>query len=123
VPRQDKYDAFAAAALFCMPSVHESFSLVIMESWLMGTPILVHGDCAVTTEHCRRANGGLYFSNYPEFAATVTYLLDHPQIAQTMGRLGARYVLANYQWDTIIDKYHHVLAEVASSPPPAGTAR
>ena len=48
VPLQDKYDAYAAATLLCQPSLNESFSLVIMESWLAGTPVLVNGRCPVT---------------------------------------------------------------------------
>jgi glycosyltransferase involved in cell wall biosynthesis len=75
VTTQDKYDAYAAADIFCMPSRHESFSFVIMESWLAGTPILVHRQCAVTKEHCQKANGGLYFKNYLEFAAMTDFLL------------------------------------------------
>ena len=112
---QDKYDAFAAADLFCMPSIHESFSIVIMESWLTGTPVLVHGNCAVTKEHCQRANGGLYFQNYAEFEATLTYLLDHQETAVTMGQNGRRYVLDNFHWDIIIDKYQKLFQEVFPS--------
>jgi glycosyltransferase involved in cell wall biosynthesis len=42
VDRQDKYNACAAASLMCQPSIHESFSLVIMESWLCERPVMVH---------------------------------------------------------------------------------
>lgn len=38
VSKQDKYNAMAAASLLCQPSHNESFSLVIMESWLCGRP-------------------------------------------------------------------------------------
>ena len=112
VSAQDKYDAFAAADLFCMPSVHESFSIVIMESWLTGTPVLVHGDCVVTRTHCQRANGGLYFQNYDEFAATVTYLMDNPAVARQMGKNGRQYVLDNYQWPTIVEKYRRIIDQI-----------
>jgi glycosyltransferase involved in cell wall biosynthesis len=115
VSKQDKYDAFAAADLFCMPSVHESFSIVIMESWLTGTPVLVHRDCAVTRTHCQRANGGLYFQNYDEFEATVTYLLTHPETAVKMGQNGRQYVLDNFHWDIIIHKYQTLLQEAFPS--------
>lgn len=111
VPVQDKYDAYAAADVFCMPSVNESFSLVIMESWLAGTPILVNGNCAVTKEHSQCANGGLYFHNYDEFAATLTYLLDHRETAVLMGQQGRQYVLTHYQWDLIIEKYKNLFQE------------
>lgn len=105
VPTQDKYDAYAAANVFCMPSVHESFSIVIMESWLAGTPVLVHADCAVTRRHCQLANGGLYFGNYAEFAATLNFLLENQETAEILGQQGRRYVLANFQWDTILRNY------------------
>ena len=118
VPLQDKYDAYAAADIFCLPSVNESFSLVTMESWLAETPVLVNGRCEVTQEHCQRSNGGLYFSNYDEFAATVDYLVAHPDIARQMGRNGRRYVLENYQWPTIVEKYAHLLANMQSEPLP-----
>ena len=112
VSRQDKYDAFAAANLFCMPSIHESFSIVMMESWLMETPVLVHGRCAVTRHHCQLANGGLYFDGYEEFAATVDYILDHQETAVTLGKQGRRYVLDNFQWPNIIQNYQNLIHEV-----------
>ena len=67
VDKQDKYDAYAAASVFCNPSEMESFSLVIMESWLAGRPVLVNGDCAVTRDFVHQNNGGLYYQNYAEF--------------------------------------------------------
>lgn len=112
VPAQDKRDACAAAAVFCLPSVNESFSIAIMESWLQKTPVLVHGQCAVTVEHCRKSNGGLYFTDYDEFAATLDYLFDHPTTAANMARNGERYVLDNYQWSDVIPRYRELFARV-----------
>ena len=112
VPVQDKYDAYAAASILCQPSTNESFSLVIMESWLTETPVLVNGHCEVTREHCQRNNGGLYFSNYDEFAATVDYMMVNPDIARRMGKNGRQYVLDNYQWSTIVEKYSQIIKEI-----------
>jgi glycosyltransferase involved in cell wall biosynthesis len=112
VPVQDKYDAYAAADIFCMPSINESFSIATMESWLTGTPVLVHGHCAVTHEHCVKSNGGLYFTNYDEFAATVDFLLDNPHLAQQMGKNGRQYVLDNFQWPTVIAKYKQLIVTI-----------
>ena len=36
---QDKYDITASATLMCQPSKNESFSIVIMESWLCHRPV------------------------------------------------------------------------------------
>jgi glycosyltransferase involved in cell wall biosynthesis len=112
VPAQDKYDAYAAAAVFCQPSVNESFSLVIMESWLAGTPVLVHGYCLATRDHCRRSNGGLYFTNYEEFAGCLDFYFDNPTTAATLAEQGRRYVLANFQWPVIIEKYRQLIEEM-----------
>src|SRR5262249_7656124 len=60
LPEQDKLDAYAAALALCQPSLNESFSIVMMEAWVAGTPALVHANCAVTREHCLEANGGLF---------------------------------------------------------------
>ena len=105
VDAQDKYDACAAAAFLCQPSRNESFSLVIMESWLCGRPVLVHAGCPVTRDFASSSNGGLYFSDYFEFEGTVRYLLDHPAVADQMGENGRRYVREHFAWDVITQKY------------------
>jgi glycosyltransferase involved in cell wall biosynthesis len=104
-----KADALAAAALLCQPSKNESFSLVIMEAWLAGTPSLVHADCLVTADHCRRSNGGLYFGDYFEFAGCLDFLLDHPEMARRIGQLGGQYVRTNFNWDTVINRFDYVI--------------
>ena len=85
----------------------------MMESWLAGRPVLVHADCAVTSDHTRRANGGLYFRQYAEFAACLDYLQAHPTVADQLGTQGRAYVLANYQWDNVLAQYERVIAALA----------
>lgn len=112
VSKQDKYDAMAAAELLCQPSHNESFSLVIMESWLCGRPVLVHSQCAVTRDFARRANGGLYFRNYFEFEGCVQYILTRPEQARTMGQNGGAFVRENFDWDVIVEKYRAFFAKL-----------
>ena len=105
VPAEDKYDAYAAAAIFCNPSEFESFSLVVMESWLAKTPVLVNADCAVTKDFAIRANAGLYYSDAAEFSACVRYLLEHPSVSEKMGENGQQFVKKNFTWDIMITKH------------------
>lgn len=111
VPVQDKYDAYAAAEMLCQPSKNESFSFVIMESWLMGRPVLVHESCKVTSNFARESNGGLYFQNYNEFAEAVTYIIEHCLEAKIMGEQGKEYVCTHFAWDTVTKKYRQFLLE------------
>jgi glycosyltransferase involved in cell wall biosynthesis len=102
---EDKHDAFAAASFLCNPSWFESFSLVVMESWIAKRPVLVSEHCAVTTNFCLEANGGLYFRDFLTFAGTVDYLLDHEDVARKMGENGFRYVMDNFTHEVIGRKY------------------
>lgn len=113
VKQQEKYDAYAAASILCQPSKNESFSLVVMESWICGRPVLVHGKCNVTKHFVKTCNGGLYFDNYFEFEGTVNYVLEHPDIADVMGENGREFVLNNFAWDVIVDKYMTYFKKVA----------
>lgn len=109
LPLQQKYNAYAAADTLCQPSTHESFSLVLMEAWAAGTPALVNGRCAVTMDHVRRSNGGLYFDGYDEFEVCLDVLLNRPGLRRALGTHGQRYVQANYTWDTIIARYRSLI--------------
>ena len=102
---QDKYDAYAAADLFCLPSFFESFSIVIMESWLAGHPVIVNSKCEVTKNFASKSNGGLWFENYPEFEGTVEYIMEHEDTAAQMGANGRQFVMENFAWDVITKKY------------------
>jgi glycosyltransferase involved in cell wall biosynthesis len=108
IPEQEKHDAYAASAVLCQPSINESFSIVLMESWLCGTPVLVHADCEVTKHHCIKSNGGLYFGEFDEFEECLNFFIHNPDIARKMGTNGRQYVLDNYNWDKIVNKYKKV---------------
>lgn len=115
IPLQDKYDAYAAAKILCQPSKHESFSLVIMESWLCQRPVLVSGACAVTKNFVRESNGGLYFNTYYEFESCINYMFEHTTVADQMGKNGNSYVLNNFSWNTIVENYMTFFRTVSTS--------
>lgn len=104
VSAQERHDAYAAADLFVQPSLHESFSIVLMEAWLQGTPALVHGDCAVTRGFAEASGGGLHFRNFGEFAAALDMLLPDAVLRTELGRRGRAFVLANCRWDDVARK-------------------
>jgi glycosyltransferase involved in cell wall biosynthesis len=112
ISHQDKYDAYAAATVLCQPSVNESFSIVIMESWLCETPVLVHADCAVTMDHCMKSNGGLFFRDYNEFEECINYYISNPKIRNAMAKNGKKYVEKNYSWDSIVEKYTQFIEDL-----------
>ncbi len=106
---QDKFDALQAASVVVMPSLYESLSMIVLEAWLMGRPVLVNGRCAVLRNQCRRSNGGLYYTSYDEFSAALQQLLSNPHLRQQLGRQGQRFAQTEYHWDTIIHRYKTLL--------------
>jgi len=105
VSMQDKYDACAGAICLCQPSKNESFSLVVMENWLCGRPVLVNADCAVTKNFVEETGGGLFFANYFEFEGCLRYLTSHEEMCQKMGANGGKYVRTHFAWGPLIENY------------------
>ncbi len=101
VPPQERHDAYAAADLFVHPSVHESFSIVLMEAWLQGTPALVHADCAVTRQFAEASGGGLAFRDFGEFAAALDMLLADAELRRELGQRGRAFVLETCRWEDV----------------------
>ncbi len=117
VPDGEKLAAIARARALVMPSRHESLSMVVLESWMMGRPVLVNGDCEVLRGQVLRANGGLYYRRYDEFAAAMDLLANQPALADRLGAQGRDYFEANYAWERVMEKYERLLARAASGRP------
>jgi len=108
---QDKYNAYAAATVLCNPSTNESFSIVLMESWLCGTPVMVNSACAVTRDYVERSRGGLYFADFYEFEACLDHLLQKSELRKAMATAGGQFVRTNFSWDTLIARFSEWLKD------------
>lgn len=113
VPEEDKFDAMRAATVFVMPSLYESLSIVTLEAWAVGTPVLANGRCDVLRQQCRRSNGGLYYISGAEFDAALTRLLSSGELRRQLGRQGQSFVRRHYQWPHILSTYQKIFAMVA----------
>ncbi len=111
VSEREKREAMAGAVAFCHPSVNESFGIVLLESWLAKTPALVHARCAVNRYHCKKSNGGLWFSCYPEFEEALLLLARDRSLRDRMGLAGREYVLREYDWKNIENKFVSALVQ------------
>jgi glycosyltransferase involved in cell wall biosynthesis len=114
VPDGEKLAAIARARALVMPSRHESLSMVVLESWMMNRPVLVNGDCEVLRGQVLRANGGLYYRRYEEFAAALDLLVNEPGLADRLGRQGHAYFQENYAWERVMETYGRLLATASA---------
>jgi glycosyltransferase involved in cell wall biosynthesis len=113
----EKLSLIGGSRMLVHPSPFESLSMALLEAWKMGRPALVNGRCAVLRGQVQRANGGLYYNSYEEFAEALSWLLSHSTAADALGRSGRAYFERHYSWDVVMAKYERLLARAAGTGP------
>ncbi len=112
---QDKFDALAGCEALIMPSFYESLSMVAIEAWAMGKPVLANARCDVLQGQCLRSNAGLFYADYPEFAETLHVITTNGSLARALGENGRAYYRDHYAWPVIDAKYDAMLEQLAQS--------
>jgi len=105
VDENQKRDLLGSCEALMMPSRFESLSIVMLEAWSMGRPVLVERACAVTDGHVRRSGGGFAYHGDDEFVDVLRRLLQNARGAEEMGLAGKRYVADNFAWDKVEDRF------------------
>ncbi|NUR54846.1 MAG: glycosyltransferase [Acidobacteria bacterium] len=109
---RDKFDALAASDLLIMPSYFESLSMVALEAWALGRPVLANGRCDVLKGQCIRSNAGLYYERYEEFVEALYSLESNGPLHAHLGRNGRAYFKRHYTWPVIEQKYLDMFANL-----------
>jgi glycosyltransferase involved in cell wall biosynthesis len=110
---EDKFDALAAADLLVMPSYYESLSMVALEAWALGRPVLANGKCEVLRGQCIRSRAGLYYDTQAEFVETLRAVADSRSLNEALGANGRRFYQQHYAWPVIEQKYLDMLERLA----------
>jgi hypothetical protein len=105
VTDENKFDVMAAAEALVVPSYYESLSMVTLEAWALGRPVIANARCDVLVGQCLRSNAGLYYGDALEFAAVLDCLVSEPSLGNALGRNGRDYFARHYSWPVIERKY------------------
>ncbi|ODS59063.1 MAG: hypothetical protein ABS36_02625 [Acidobacteria bacterium SCN 69-37] len=116
---EDKFDALAAADVLIMPSQYESLSMVALEAWALGKPVLANGRCDVLKGQCLRSNAGLFYESFDEFDQALFHLEASGPIGAPLGRNGREFFRKHYSWPVIEQKYLDMFRRLAREPVPA----
>ncbi len=114
VSEQVKLAAFAGSVAVINLSLFESFSYAVMEAWSVGTPVVVHRDCAVTRRHCEDSGGGLWVGDVAEAVEAILRLAGDPRLRRALGAAGRRYVERKMSWSMVMDRMESALQEFAA---------
>ncbi|MBX7139018.1 MAG: glycosyltransferase family 4 protein [Oligoflexia bacterium] len=117
----DKHRLLKYCQFLVQPSVNESFSIVLMEAWLLKRPVLVNGNCAVTRQHVVDSGGGLYFSSPADFGAVCAALLSDKALNERCGKAGFEYVSSEYSWPAVLERFDQTLTCI-QDPPSLGSS-
>ena len=109
---EERLHALEAATVVVVPSPYESLSLLALESFAVGTPILANARSEVLVDHCLKSNAGLYYADRDEFIEALKLLIGDHRLRAKMGGNGREYVKRNYRWDVIIAKYERMFAQL-----------
>jgi glycosyltransferase involved in cell wall biosynthesis len=113
----DKFDAMAAADVLTMPSYYESLSMVALEAWALGRPVLANGRCDVLKGQCLRSNAGLFYETPGEFIGTLEAIEQNRWLAGSLGRNGRQFFKDHYDWPVVERKYLEMFERLTQDAP------
>jgi glycosyltransferase involved in cell wall biosynthesis len=119
LPDDDKFDGLAAADALIMPSPFESLSMVTLEAWALGRPVLVNGACDVLRGQVLRSRAGLYYENTDEFCEALYTLEASGPAGPLLGRNGRAFFRRHYTWPTIERRYLDMFDQLRRETAPA----
>ncbi len=99
------------AKALAIPSLYESLSMVTLESFAYGIPVLANRNCEVIKEHIEVSQAGVLFTDYASFAQSVDQLLTRN--TDEMARNGQAYVEQYYTWNKVLTKFTNAVNYVS----------
>jgi len=106
----ERYEMYAAADLFAMPSVSEPFGITPLEAMKTGTPVLVSKQSGISevVKHALKVD----FWDVDEMANKILTLVDHPGLSQTLSE-NAVMEANRLTWMEAGKKVDSIIQEVA----------
>ena len=110
LPERERMIAYEAADVTIAPSADDLVAQPLLESLAVGTPVLASARNPAAVEHCRRANGGLYYSTRAEFVEALRLLTTNARLRNRLGENGRGYVRQNFRWDAVLGRFDRLVS-------------
>ncbi len=112
LPDRERMVAYEAADVTLAPGSDDPLAQSVLESFAVGTPVLASARNDAAVEHCRRANGGLYYANRDEFVEAMRMLMTRPKLREQLGESGRQYVRQHYRWDAVLGRFERLVTVI-----------
>jgi glycosyltransferase involved in cell wall biosynthesis len=112
---QEKLDLLAATDVLALPSRIDSFGIVYLEAWAYRKPVIGARAGGVPDVIDAGRDGLLVpFGDVGALSDAIRKLVEHPDLAQTMGERGRAKVESRYTWDQIYARLQVLYQRVRS---------
>jgi len=101
VSDQEKWDGLAGALAAVVPSPRESLSLLALEAFAVGTPVVGSAASPVVRGHLQRSGAGAQYTDGEGFVEAVRRVEER---RGELSRAALRYA-ARYGWAKVVDAY------------------
>ncbi len=111
----DLVNAFHAADLFVLPSLHEPFGIVVLEAWSCRKPVVVSHVGGLKSVVTRDQTGLFFHPDAPnaaaELAERIQTLRSQPELAQRLARAGRQTAEEKYGWHAVNQQLEAIYAQ------------
>jgi glycosyltransferase involved in cell wall biosynthesis len=111
---RDKFNGLKDSDFLIIPSQFESLSMVALEAWAIGKPVVANGRTEVLRGQCERSNAGLWYTGYEEFSEIIRLLDENPYLKDRLGKNGKKFFQTHYAWEVIENKYKNIINRLNS---------
>ncbi|MBL8823440.1 MAG: glycosyltransferase family 4 protein [Planctomycetia bacterium] len=92
----EKRDVIAGALALVNLSRQESLSIVALEAWALGVPVIVHEQCSVLKEQVKRSQAGRVVGSVQALKDVITTWMKNPDERVDTGSHGRTWVMQEY---------------------------
>lgn len=100
----EKTAAYQAADILVIPSRHEAMSIVVLESGITGTPVLITDRCGFGVIE-EIGGGKVVPATVDGLLAGLAELSSDRELLHIQGERLRKYVQEHYTWDVIVNRY------------------
>lgn len=109
-------ELYSNCDIFVLPSIAESFGLVITEAMASGKPVIATKTAGAMTQIVDGMNGFLVQpKNAGQLSEKIKYFIDHSEERELMGKCARRQAEENFDWNEIAKKYLDVYFTVKNN--------
>lgn len=116
VSEYEKVQLIKQAEALAVPSLNESLSLVLLESFACKVPVIANLKTDVLKDHIDKSQGGWLYDSYADFEKILTEVVASKTGNQQKGEAGYRYVVDNYSWDSVMRKFDMAIEDISINP-------